>query len=142
VGGKTVQVNSGQHHATTLGSTDSETYELSRCVANVIGARHFMIEFGFPQNQPSPVDCDNSAGVLKAASATSDKRGVYMKRRVVFVQEAQRLEEILVRHVPGIGNRSDIVTKVIKTKRHFESLRDLIMNVIKEQSPAIQIHFF
>ena len=142
VGSKTIQVNSGQHHATTLGSTDSETYELSRCVANVIGARHFMIEFGFPQNQPSPVDCDNSAGVLKAASATSDKRGVYMKRRVVFVQEAQRLEEILVRHVPGIGNRSDIVTKVIKTKRHFESLRDLIMNVIKEQSPAIQIHFF
>ena len=85
----TLHAASGTHAATTIGTTDSETYELSRCVATAIGARDLATELGVPQLEPSPIRCDNSGSVRKAASAASDKRSPYMRRRVKFIEEAQ-----------------------------------------------------
>ena len=59
---------SGAHHATTLGATDSKTYEVSRAVATTVAFRSFMTELGFPQLRPAKVKNDNSGTIAKVAS--------------------------------------------------------------------------
>ena len=49
LGSTTMHAVFGAHHATALGATDSETYEVSRAVATTVAFRSFMTELGFPQ---------------------------------------------------------------------------------------------
>jgi hypothetical protein len=95
-----------------------------------------MTEFGFPQRLPTEVKNDNSGTVAKAASDASDKRSLYMKRRVKFVQEAQKLGEVLVVYVQSAANRADILTKPVSAKI-FDALRDAVLNV---RRTAMNIH--
>ena len=60
--------------------------------------------------------------------ATSNKRSLYMMRRIVFTQRAQIAGHIGVSHTPGDKNRADILTKPL-SKVLYERLRDVIMNV-------------
>ena len=127
-GNVTVHACSGTHHATTLATTDAESYELSRCVATTYGVRDLMTEMGFPQLLPSPINCDNSGSVRKAASAGSDKRSPYLKRRVKFIEEAQAKGATRVAHIPTEYNLADILTKSLPAKL-YKKFRDAIMNV-------------
>ena len=136
MGNVTIHAMSGQHHATTLASSDAEMYELSRGVAVMLAMREFLTEIGLPQLGPSRVQCDNISCILKADSALSEKRSLYMKRRGAFVQEAQLMGEIDVVHVPGEDNRADILTKPLPFKV-FAKHRDAIMNVAKM---ALNVH--
>ena len=126
--GTTVHVFCGQHHATTLGTTDSEMYELSRCVATTIAFRSFVSEIGYPQLSPSDVQCDSSGACLKANSSASDKRSLYMKRRVRFAQDAVTVGECNVVHIDGTSNRADVLTKPLAAAL-YKQFRDLILNV-------------
>ena len=76
--------------------------------------RCFVTEIGFPQTEPSPLFCDNSGTVLKAQSAGSDKRSLYLKRRVSFVQEAQAAGSVSVLDIDTSINRADVLTKALK----------------------------
>jgi hypothetical protein len=76
LGGVTIHAVTGQHHAVTLSTTDSEMYELSRAVATLFGFRDLCTELGYPQSLPSPVQCDNAGGVFKATEGKSDKRSL------------------------------------------------------------------
>ena len=84
LGSTTFHAVSGQHHATTSGTSDSESYEVSRAVAAALAFHSFMTEFGFPQRLPTEIKNDNSGIVAKSSSDASDKRSLYMKRRVRF----------------------------------------------------------
>ena len=128
IGKVTVHAVSGQHHATTLGTTDAETYEVSQAVAGVVALRMFCSELGFPQLTPSVLRCDNSGTVAKAAAAASDKRSLYMKRRITFVQEAQAFDECSVQYIPSAQNRADILTKVLKMPL-FGAMRAMLHNI-------------
>ena len=66
----------------------------------------------------------------KAAAAASDKRSLYIKRRITFVQEAQALdlEECSVQHIPSEQNRADILTKVLKMPL-FGAMRAMLHNL-------------
>ena len=117
-GGYTIEIdsvplytNSGQHKAITLSTYLAEQYELSRACATVIAARDYMGEIGNPQLKPSNMFTDSAPAVYAASAAQSDKQGLYMKRRVKFVQWAQRDGYILVIHIPSKSNRADPLTK-------------------------------
>ena len=90
---------------------------MSRAVAAALAFRSFMTEFSFPQRLPTEIKNDNSGTVAKAASDASDKRSPYMKRRVRFIQEAQRLGEVVVTYVQSAANRADIITKPQSPRR-------------------------
>jgi hypothetical protein len=95
-----------------------------------------MAEFGFPQRRPTEIKNDNSGTVAKAASDASDKRSLYMKRRVKFIQEAQRLGEVVVVYVQSAFNRADILTKPVSQKID-DALRDAILDV---RRTAVNLH--
>ena len=90
LGTTTIHAVSGQHHATTLGTSDSESYEVSRAAAAALAFRSFMTEFGFPQKRSTEIKNDNSGTVAKAASDASDKRSLYMQRPVVSSSSRRR----------------------------------------------------
>ena len=140
VGTTTVQVASGQHHATTLATTDAETYEVSRAVASTQALRSFLTEVGYPQELPSPIYCDNDGTVLKAASARSDKRSLYMRRRVEFCLESQAQGHTLVTEIASADNRADLLTKALKTEV-FQKLRGVLMNVARSNA-NLRSHLF
>ena len=70
------------------------------------------------------------------ASDASDKRSLYMKRCVKFIQECQRIGEVVVIYVQSVANRADILTKLVSTKV-FETRRDVILNV---RRTAVNLH--
>ena len=61
-----------------------------------------------------------------------------MKRRVKFVQEAQKLGEVLVVYVQSAANRADILTKPVSAKI-FDALRDAILK-LNVRRTAMNIH--
>ena len=95
-----------------------------------------MGSMGYPQLRPSPIKCDADSSVKKAKSATSNKRSLYMVRRIVFTQRAQTSRQIGVAHTPGDRNRADILTKPL-SRVLYERLRDVIMNV---RAAAAYVH--
>ena len=135
-GETTIHSLTGQHRAVTLGTTDSEMYELSRGVAALMAFKEFMTEFGYPQEMASPAKCDNAGGVFKATAGKSDKRSMYMRRRVKFVQEAEKLGLTITIKVRTEDNRADILTKMLSSKT-YARMRDKIMNVA---NVAVNIH--
>ena len=138
LGGVTIHAVTGQHHAVTLSTTDSEMYELSRAVATLLGFRDLCTELGYPQSLPSPVHCDNAGGVFKATEGKSDKRSLYMRRRTRFVQDAEQLGAVAVTKIRSALNRADLLTKKLNAKT-FKSLRDMMLNV---RAAAANLHVF
>ena len=136
IDGITVHAVSGQHHAVTTDVTSAETMELSKCVASSLAFRMYLSELGWPQAVPSAIGCDNMGSVLKAASGNSDKRALYMKRRVRYIQTNQDVGECRVDHVPTLLNRADILTKPM-SGQPFTKLRDMLMNI---RAASVHLH--
>ena len=81
-----------------------------------------------PQPHRNGSTCDNDGTCRKAASSASDKRSLYMKRRVSFIEQAQKAGRVRVVYIKSADNRSDILTKALEAKA-FSKLRNLILNV-------------
>jgi hypothetical protein len=116
MGTTTIHSYSGQHHLTTLCTTDAEGYELSRAVASLMGTREFACEIGYPQVRASPAFVDNSGALFKATQGKADKKGMYMRKRVKFLQEAEKWGEAAITKIRTDDNRADILTKMLSTK--------------------------
>ena len=59
-----------------------------------------------------------------------------MKRHVKFIQECQRVGEVVVVYLQSDANSANILTKPVSTKV-FETLRDVILNV---RRTAVNLH--
>ena len=138
MGDTTIHSYCGQHHLTTLCTADAEGYELSRAVASLMAEREFVTEIGYPQVRPSPAFCDSSGSVFKATAGKTNKKGMYMQKRIKFMQDAERWGETLVTKIRTDDNRADILTKMLSTKL-YKKMRDKILNV---KAAAVNIHAF
>ena len=101
--------------------------EISNAIALVEAHRDFLGELGFPQLQPSPMGCDNSAAVSISNKATAFKRSLYMYRRADFVLKATERGKIKVYSIAGDENVSDVLTKVLTAKK-FKTFRRQLLN--------------
>jgi hypothetical protein len=126
----TVGAVSGQHHAVTLGTTDSEAYECSRAIAALIGAREFAHSIGHAQTRPGLVKSDSSGVIRRALGTTSERTSMYLRRRITFIQQACSPGAGLatVMHVRSENNRADILTKMLAAKL-YKKMRDAVLNV-------------
>ena len=89
-------------------------------------------------------ECNTShehGSVKIAASQLSDKEGLYIKRRKVFIQEAVERGEIEVVQIPTADNRADILTKILPV-RQYRRLRDALLNVAAaaENIHSVAVH--
>ena len=97
IGTTTVHAKSGKHHGeTTLSTSGAELIEVSNAVAFIEAQRDFVAELGFPQLQPAPLGCDNSAVVAISNKASAFKRSLYLYRRADFVLKSGDRKKIKV----------------------------------------------
>ena len=100
--------------------------------------REYMTGMGYPQLRPSIILGDNSGTIAKSTDSVSDKRSLYMRRRITFILMAKQAQAVRMQWVPSELNRADILTKGLSAKA-FSRLRDVIMNVGKM---AVRLHHF
>ena len=65
--------------------------------------------------------------MLKSASAQSDKRSLYLRRRIKFIQEASDEGETAVLPIKSTDNRADPLTKAFGPG--FSTLRKQLQNL-------------
>ena len=73
-------------------------------------------ERSHPQPSPSLLREDNSGALAWGTDSGSAKHGLYLARRIRFVQDAHLTGDIKLTKVPGTDNRADILTKVLSVK--------------------------
>jgi hypothetical protein len=140
IGDVTIHAKSGkQHGRTTLATCDAELMEVSNAIALVEAHRDFLGELGFPQLQPSPIGCDNSAAVSIANKATAFKRSLYMYRRADFVLKASERGQVKVYSIASDDNVSDVLTKILSAKK-FKFFRRKLLNTRHMEISASSIH--
>lgn len=123
-----VHASCGRHRITTLGTSDAELYEASKCAATLEAHQLFCQEIGYPQEEAPALRCDNAAVVAIAASGSAFKRSLYMARRARFLQEMQRRRRSRVAKVASEDNVADVLTKVFSTKS-FKRARHKLLNL-------------
>ena len=134
-----MHVKSGKHHGTTvLGASDAEIVELSTSIATIEAHRDFVGELGFPQLQPAVVGCDNSAAVAIAQKRTAFKRSLYLYRRADFICKAGQRKSIKVVKIPTDENPSDVLTKILSTKK-FKAFRRELLNHKHLSTAAVSV---
>ena len=110
---KLLDVQSSSACETELGAL----YENGRVIA---GLRNMASEFGYPQEQPTEVECDNQCAVGIAGETEKQKRAAAMDMRFLWVADRVRQGQIRVSWSKGEGNLADYVTKIHPHKHHRE----------------------
>ena len=118
------------HKATTLGATDSELWEASRCAATVEAHVEFVGELGHAMSEPAELECDCAAVVSISASQASFKRSLYLARRVRYLQDLARRGKLKLVKVGTDDNVSDILTKIL-TKKQFVKHRHCLLGLAR-----------
>ena len=111
---------------TAQSSCEAEIIATNECVKELLGMRLIAADLGMSDAKvPTVVYNDNQACVDWSSSLTS--KGIkHINLKENKVREAQADEEVLITHIPGVINSSDIHTKEMKDGAHYRRLRDTI----------------
>ena len=82
--------------------------------------------FGYPQEGPTILFCDNEAACLLAESNTSSKRLKHVATRIAFLRELVEGGIISIQHIRTDGMIADICTKPLPGDR-FHRFRQLLV---------------
>lgn len=130
---KLLDVQSSSACETELGAL----YENGRVNAAL---RTMASEFGYPQEQPTEVECDNKCAVGIACETEKQKRAAAMDMRFLWVADRTRQGQIKVAWSKGAGNLADFVTKIHPHKHHRE-MRFFFVRDPPMEPPRQNAHF-
>jgi hypothetical protein len=93
----------------------------------LLSIKNHAIDLGFPDATDTiPVYNDNKAAVDWAASDTlKGTKNINLHENCV--RENHQNGTVVVRHIPGVNNASDLFTKELKDSAHFRRCRDSFM---------------
>ena len=116
-----------RQNRTALSSCQAEIVATNECVVDLLSVKLRMADLDMHDAHiPTKVYNDNQAAVQWTASLTS--KGIkYINLRETMVREAHLDNDVIVTHIPGVINSSDLFTKEIKSDAHFRRLRDSMM---------------
>mgnify|MGYP007095113615 CR=1 FL=1 len=112
---------------TALSSAEAEIIATNECIKEVLSIRNRAEDIDIVDaTDPTPVYNDNRACVDWAATATT--KGIkHLNLRENRVREAHATAQVMVKHIPGALNSSDLLTKELKDAALYRKLRDTIM---------------
>ena len=111
-----------------LSSTEAEIIAASACAVELTHFRGLLKEMGLPQNEPSPIDVDNSGAVELSRDLKSCHRSRHVDRRYFKVRELTYEGEVAVRKIDTKLNPADVLTKPLPQDafdRHVKTLMNL-----------------
>ena len=122
---------------TAQSSTEAEVIAAVTAAKTVRYIRSVLDELGFPQNTPTPIYEDNASAIDIVNSQKPTERTRHMEIRFFAIQDWKQNNEIELRHIPGIINPSDDLTKPLGYMLHNRHAR-FIMNGYNRSSLKIR----
>jgi len=102
----------------TLSSTEAEYVALANGVKEAIWLRNFLVELGYPQKEPTPVQVDNQSAIRLAHNPEFHNRTKHIDVRFHFIRNLVTENEISVPYVPTDQQAADIMTKPLLKEKH------------------------
>ena len=129
--GACIAGSSRNQHSVALTILDSEAMAATSAAASAYPIRGVLHFLGFSQEGPTPLFIDNMSTVQVAKWIASQKRSLYLVRRIYFLQEMVEDGEILPISCTGPLNLADPLTKLGFTKIVFKAWRDVIFGTTR-----------
>jgi hypothetical protein len=110
-------------------------FENGRAVAAL---RATAADFGYPQDQPTEVECDNKCAVGIATEQEKQKRAAAMDMRFLWVADRVRQGQLKVIWRKGETNAADYSTKIHPHKHHKERRHLYVTDTLVDSTKALQ----
>lgn len=121
---------------TATSSTEAEFYAAISAAKHARYLRAILIELGFPQNRPTPLYCDNESAIKMVNARIPTDRSRHILIQYFAIQDWKQTGDIILRHIPGIINPSDDLTKPLGWILHSRHSRRLMghymLNIITQ----------
>ena len=98
---------------TATSSTEAEFYAAVSCAKIVKYLRHVLSELDALPAGPSPLYVDNQAALHMVNESRPTPRARHIEIQHFAIQEWRQKGDIILRHIPGIINNSDDLTKIL-----------------------------
>jgi hypothetical protein len=127
-GGGPITWSSKQQVVVALSSCEAEYLSCSHCARQIVWLRSLFHELGFPQQQPTPLYCDNQGTVVCTHDPQSHSRMKHIDIRSHFIQDCVNRRLIDVHHIPGVENLANLLTKPLHRTIHQKWLIRISMH--------------
>jgi hypothetical protein len=111
---------------TATSSTEAEFYSAVSAAKHARYLRSILAELGFPQSAPTPMYCDNQSAINMINARIPTERSRHIMIQYYAIQDWKEQGDIVLRHIPGIINPSDDLTKPLGWVLHTRHCRRLM----------------
>ena len=111
---------------TATSSTEAEFYSAVSAAKHARYLRSILAELGFPQTAPTPMYCDNQSAINMINAQIPTERSRHIMIQYFAIQDWKSQGDIIMRHIPGIINPSDDLTKPLGWVLHARHCRRLM----------------
>jgi hypothetical protein len=111
---------------TATSSTEAEFYASVSAAKHARYLRSVLTELGFPQLAPTPLYCDNQSAIKMVNARIPTDRSRHILIQHFAIQDWKDAGDIVMRHIPGILNPSDDLTKPLGWVLHTRHARRLM----------------
>ena len=109
--GAAVSYRTKTQSITATSSTEAEFLAAVLAAKRATYLRAILKELGFPQDGPTPINEDNMSAIQMINAKVPTERSRHIAIQLFAIQDWKEGQEIVMRHIPGIINRSDDLTK-------------------------------
>ena len=113
--------------AVALSTSEAEYYGIFHCLKDVCAMRDVLQLLGFPQEQPTPIDCDNQSAIKWAHGGGKYSAQKHIAVHYNFVQQKMAEGKATVLYLPTDVMPADLLTKVLPPSK-LEVCRDRILS--------------
>ena len=111
---------------TATSSTEAEFLAAVTAAKQARYLRAVLFELGFGQESPTPIYEDNQAAINIVNSRTPTERSRHIDIQHFALQDWKEAGDVLMRHIPGIINPADDMTKPLGWALHHRHARRLM----------------
>ena len=121
--GGTIAYRSKTQPIVAQSSTEAELIAGCACSKLVKYLRFILLELGYQQHSPTPLYEDNDSTIKIVNHDRPTDRARHIEIRYFGLQQWRALGDIIMRHIPGIINPADDLTKALGWVLHARHAR-------------------
>jgi len=111
---------------TATSSTEAEFLAAILTAKQAKYLRAVMTELGFPQDEPTPIYEDNMSAIKMINARVPTERSRHIDIQHFAIQDWKEAGDIVMRHIPGIINPADDLTKPLGWVLHARHARRIM----------------
>jgi hypothetical protein len=98
----------------TISSTQSEVYAAIEVIKEILWFRELLTNLFISVEDPTLILIDNKPTVILGTEGNNMNRSKHFLNKTMFIREQVDLRNILLKHLPGLKNHSDLHTKILR----------------------------